>query len=311
MIEQQYYRLGELERSFGLSLENLRYMVENDQIRLLFKAAHAKYLIGLLGAQNQFSGFGSAHYSGFICITKADQLTLITKHKVHCSKMWLLQQSKIMRLDADYPYKHCLPNQYVQEWIKKDSIEASDNVWAIPYLTEHSGLGRGIVSLIADLAGKQPSDSDAAINKLPEYTLTTSALILTHDDICVTRGALIRLGLLEDLTVPRVPEHEKQTLSQADLGVKPKERTNDFHELLACIISAMPELTAKGVWTVLEKEVSESEGDREFDKYNILRDMSGNELYWMSRHNNASYFKFSSIGPTLSNIKKSLNLNKN
>ena len=142
MIEQQYYRLSELNRTFGLSLENLRYMVENDQIRLLFKTARAKYLIGLLGAQNQFSGFGSAYYSGFISITKADQLTLITKNKVHCSKMWLLQESDIKRLDDDYPYKLSPPNQYIQEWIKKDAIEASDNVWAIPYLTEHNGLER-------------------------------------------------------------------------------------------------------------------------------------------------------------------------
>ena len=270
MIEQQYYRLGELNRTFGLSLENLRYMVENDQIRLLFKTARAKYLIGLLGAQNQFSGFGSAYYSGFISITKADQLTLITKNKVHCSKMWLLQESDIKRLDDDYPYKLSPPNQYIQEWIKKDAIEASDNVWAIPYLTEHNGLGRGIVSLIADLAGKQVSESDAAINKLPEYTLTTSPLILTHDDICLSRQTLVRRGIISDEKVKPQTKPDKRRTENASL------------RLVQNLIKLYPTIGASALWEYLRENHEE---DESLDPESIICEVGRDELTWIDGTN--------------------------
>ena len=270
MIEQQYYRLGELNRTFGLSLEYLRYMVENDQIRLLFKTAHAKYLIGLISAQSQFSGFGSAYYSGFISITKADQLTLITKNKVHCSKMWLLQQSNIKRLDDVYPYKLSPPNQYVQEWIEKDCLEASDNVWAIPYLTEHNGLGRGIVSLIADLAGTQVSESDAAINKLPEYTLTTSPLILTHDDICISRQALIRLGIVNDEKVNAKTQPDKSRTENAS------------RSLVQNLIKLYPTLGASALWDYLRKNHEE---DESLDPESIICEVGRDELTWVDGTN--------------------------
>lgn len=266
MLQQKYYRLAELERSFGLSLENLRYLVENDQLHLIFKKPSEKYLIGLLNKQQKFIGFGSANYSGYFSLSKIDQLELIKKGKVRSNRMWLLQHSEIRRLEADYPYRLPSPNLYIQKWIKKDSIEVSDQIWAMPYLNETEGLARGFLTMLADF-GENPIEKDNdSLDKFPENTLIPNSMILSHDDICVTRIALKKLGLIED--------------------DKPKnaKTENAFKRLVHNLIKRHPQKGAAALWNHL---YDNHETDESLDPESILDEVGRDELSWVQGKDSA------------------------
>lgn len=108
-------------------------------------------------------------------------------------------------------------------------------------------------------------------------------------------------------------EHIKALITPCDID-KPQEntimqsmgRSSDFSHLVNIIISSQPHISAKEFWTILEKEIQTDEGQREYDKYNILTQQIGNEIFWRSRYGNSGSQKFNSINTTLSRAKKKL-----
>lgn len=87
--------------------------------------------------------------------------------------------------------------------------------------------------------------------------------------------------------------------------IKGIKYSNDLHEVLGHMLLAAERDSAKEIWQVLEREAATSEGERTFDRYNILVDVSGSEVLWRDRAKGKEhYFSFASLGPTLTKIRK-------
>lgn len=70
IVVKEYYRLSELERYFGISEDDVKYLVENDKIRLSLFCSHAKFIVGEWidnkDSKTKFCGNSVVNYQGAI-----------------------------------------------------------------------------------------------------------------------------------------------------------------------------------------------------------------------------------------------------
>jgi len=85
-------------------------------------------------------------------------------------------------------------------------------------------------------------------------------------------------------------------------GVK-ESRTNQLHELFKAVRCYLIE--AEDCEPSQKRIQKEIENNYElYDREGIIQEIDGDEIFWLSKHGNHSKFKLSSLGPTLSNLKK-------
>jgi len=85
-------------------------------------------------------------------------------------------------------------------------------------------------------------------------------------------------------------------------GVK-EIRTNQLHEFFKRVRRYLIE--AEGCEPSQRRIRKEIEKDYELhDREGIIQEIDGDEIFWISEHGNHRRFKLSSLGPTLSNLKK-------
>ena len=87
-----------------------------------------------------------------------------------------------------------------------------------------------------------------------------------------------------------------------DEGVK-ESRTNQLHVFFKRVRRYLIE--AEGCEPSQRRIRKEIEKDYELhDREGIIQEIDGDEIFWISEHGNHRRFKLSSLGPTLSNLKK-------
>lgn len=270
MLKQNYYRLDELDREFGLGLGKLRYLIENNELDLLFNKQIGKCLIGSVNSKGGFIGHGVANYSGVFSPQKKDQLTLIVEGKVGCTNLRILQNQKIQRLSDEYPYFLPTPNSIIYDW--QTNVQLADNakIWAMPYLEETDGVMRGLFNLLAGFGDGPTAAVDKTIQRLPEKTLLTNPVALTLQDIIVTRNTLIELGLIDDNNTKSAPVIENPRTE------------NSFKRLVQNIIQLHPQKGATALWNYLYEY---HESDETLDPESILDEIGRDELTWIDAKN--------------------------
>ncbi|WP_289029671.1 hypothetical protein [uncultured Paraglaciecola sp.] len=269
-MKQNYYRLAELDREFGLSLGKLRYLIENNELDLLFNRGIGKCLIGSVDSKGRFVGYGVANYTGIFSPQKNDQLTLIIKGKVECTKLRIAQNQHIQRLSDEYPYILPTPNSTIADWQQKDQIADNENIWAIPYLRETDGLMRGLFGLLTNRDDNIIETVNETINKLPDKTLIPKPLVLTFEDITVARATLIRLGLIDENSVKHVIER------------KSVRTENAFKRLVQNLIQLYPQKGGTALWNYLYEHHN---SDESLDPESILCEIGRDELTWVDSKN--------------------------
>ena len=85
-------------------------------------------------------------------------------------------------------------------------------------------------------------------------------------------------------------------------GVK-EIRTNQLHEFFKKVRGTLLDVTGcEPPIKIIQKEIERNH--LEYDMEGIIKYIDGDVIYWVSAHGNHSKFKLSSLGPTLSNLKK-------
>ena len=82
-----------------------------------------------------------------------------------------------------------------------------------------------------------------------------------------------------------------------------ESRTNQLHEFFKKVRRCLSE--AEGCEPSQKRIQKEIENNYElYDREGIIKEIDGDEIFWISEHGNHRRFKLSSLGPTLSNLKK-------
>ncbi|MGK2235660.1 MAG: hypothetical protein ACI85L_000779 [Pseudomonadota bacterium] len=318
MIEKEYYRLDELEKRFDLSFSDVLYLVENSKLDLAFRLADNKFIIGGWAKGNGFIGYASVKYSGFANITQKDQLTLLSKHKTNCKYFWLLNKDKIVSANYDYPFESKTPNAFLHTWQPKQPSDISwDRIPAKLFPKEQEHIAhtlKNAMSSIKTLSNKQskPSEYEKEFDaKIPKVQFYSVGINFELADICILHYELVKAGIAES----QMKSPIEITPSLTPLVVSnqtPKTRSDDFYDLLIRLVGAEPELTAKGYWRNLERELDDLQEYRVFDKHNLLIEISGTHINWKDRSGKPKKpMSFSSFSNRLTKVRKELFPNNN
>jgi hypothetical protein len=299
MIKKDYYRYDELNPRFNILDADLVYWHEKGLLSFVIPQLIQDYIIGGWIKDQGFRGYGVVEYKGLIGIPSGTEKLILEKGKSHIDDCWLLELDKIKYLDDSYRFSVPLPNSLIYSWQPKTLAEIKwDKIPAKRFPTvrkEHSV--QPFIKAMESISKKESKPMSYFESDLKDV-LDSPYLGIKKQELCITHFKLIELGVIPD---------ETNVLSSPILEIFEKDsRTNDFHDLLLKILRHHPGLSAKKIWILLERDFQMPEDERVYDTHNILRDISGNEIYWVSRHKNDNYFRFSSLAPTLSKLKKLL-----
>ena len=316
--------LSELKDVFGFSDADIHYLNAETEVSFCLYCKTAGVIIGGWKKGN-FFGAGTADYSGLISMTKQQQVKLFETEKVNVASGLLLQKEKISRYTTQYPFKVDMPNTVVNGWLSIPFEKIHFN--EVPFhfypeerksmMKQFTGLLNQISKIQSVKSNTKQSSSlmdDEQIEDELFYNWKSFAL----SDVCITGMELEKAKsyLSGDANNNNVIEHKSvgEKSIEKSLPLKPitqvistrPERESDFNSLLTKIVLSDQYISAKDVWSILEREVKLQANERKFDQYNILKKIVADELFWESRYGNSGIQKFSSINTTVSRAKKKL-----
>jgi hypothetical protein len=305
VIKKQYYRLSELQQLKGISEEDVRYWMERDELPLLFYRTDAFFLVGD-SKSNAFRAHCYVSYRGLVELELFHDQYLLDHGYTETTTCYLTELDRVDSLGTGCPTVIAPPNMYVSSWDPKEPEEIEGDKF---FAMENHTPSR------VEVNDPEPEGGffDSLDNSSARIHIVVHSHRYTFNDLVLSDETLFRLGVLEnDELADRTIKSRVNTSGNINSIVSSnKQRKQDIREVLEAILKTHPDISAKGAWSLLENEVQMDPEQRKFDRYNVLRSMSENEIYWVSRYENGGYLKFKSIGPTLSRIKKALKSVKN
>ncbi|WP_076541095.1 hypothetical protein [Shewanella sp. UCD-KL21] len=318
---KSYYRISELQSTFGLSEADLQYLCTDTEVSFCLYCKTQNIVIGGW-SKGKFNGFGSAKYAGLISMTKEQQFELFEKNKISIRCSTLLQKNKILHYSSDYPFSVEIPNGVIQKWFNVTFEQlpfdraSFKNMPFIFYPQERTSMLKDFERFCEEVAAMANPASLKTPKKPNEIELFYSVKTFLLEDVCITSEELENVKahfsidvspsvkfenkVVEVVTQKSLPSTEFKALKASNA----KEREYDLNVLIADIVAFNKFITAKEVWSILEEESKLQNSEREFDKYNILKAVVDDELMWESRYGRSGKQKFSSLNTTLSRIKK-------
>jgi len=224
----------------------------------------------------------------------------------------LLDPEGVLSYSTTYPFKRPTPRDWLYDWNpinqEKLNLEAA-RATPLPY--ESQPLQEHLASLTKMFEQIQTESTNLNtssylpddINKL-ELNFHSNANFST-EDLKIPASEIKRYkcdcaaSLSDALTTDNSNEHKTTT----------KARTNQLHELIKRILITNPDISAKSVWRVIEKETDRD--DPLFDHENLLLKVDSNCIEWKNKYHKEHVLTWSSFITLLSKLKARLKQESN
>jgi hypothetical protein len=319
MIVKDYYRLEELEVKFGISKNDVLYLVEQNKIRLAFYREAVNYLIG--GWLDEgFIGCGAVSYEGMVTVQQDVGLELFAKEKADTLNFQLCERDNINYLTGEYPFSVPLPNGFLCKWSAKGLEDIKrERIPARVYPSESASLIWILTNTLKTIdAMKFQGENTEGFNALAEYpkkVLMGTSATLNLTDACLLRSDLEALGLMStdnsvkhynilqnsppslELLVDAIQSSEPERLTKFD---------NDFDELLAKILQDNKGVKQKEIMRILTEEARSEEDIRKYDTRNILLDEVEGKIVWQDfgSTKQEKYYSSKTIANRITGVRK-------
>ncbi|MEQ5805829.1 hypothetical protein J3369_00270 [Alteromonas sp. NFXS44] len=285
---QKFYFLNDAAEIAKVSVQTLHYHILQRQFPLSLFMPEREYI-----AVEPFT-IGSVGqcvlaYEGVISLTADDSITLLHSGSFSITQVTLADRANATLVSRKYPFKKPLPNEYMKEWDTHKLGELPEHdIEAVFKGIEEEATAQGIF-----LPDSNRSADALSIRKGSELAHLTHAVIQHRH--------LVEAGLLN---ASKSHSETNKPIPQKGLN---GQRISDLHHLLSVILQSDPKISTKHCEVLLREEVSRNKDERDYDSIGILIDISDSELVWESKRGNRQTFKLSSLGATLSSIRKRLN----
>lgn len=284
---KEYYSLSEIEL-LNLSKDDICYWVQQRKIRISVFIPERQYIAVAPYTEGKV-GQCVLLYEGIVTLSCDDSIELLHKCTLPVTHVTLANRAKAMLVSRKYPYKSPMPNQFISSWESHKLGELPEHdIEAIFSGNEIENMANRVLEMLQ----KSPV-------AYPKTFIQKGVEVINQDRVLFQHRHLVEAGLIAPQTV-------QKELVQDGKGRLSGQRVSDFHELLARILNTDLKTSTKRCEAILRNEVSLPVIERELDYKGILIDISATELVWKSSRGNRQTFKLSSLGPTLSNIKKKL-----
>ncbi|MDO6686732.1 MULTISPECIES: hypothetical protein [unclassified Agarivorans] len=325
---EKFVLLSEVGRFSKLTESDISLHTNPSELEFACYTKSTKSIIGAV-VEGRFRGIGVYNYRGWMGVSAKSASNIIDSGKSQVYFGRATANAGVELVSEVYPFQVYYPNNLIAEWGRPSEMSDYPHLRVYPYFIERAsnqrlmaqgqemffGAMKGLASLRKDF---DPEDEhvlkyEADITKSKEDAELTPELILSEIGFTFQRSELgISLASLKKLEAQMFgsPEVEQPIAGKQIQAIEPEQTNtltfnNDLHEVLYNILIAGGDTSHKGVWRTLENEFAKDEGERPFDKYNILLDVSATELLWVSRAGlNRQTMKFSSLATALSKLKK-------
>lgn len=330
-MEKEYYRLNEVKSRFGLSFEDIKYLVQESKITPVFYLQNQQYIVGSWFKSKGFVAHAKVFYKGLVYLNHDAQLTLLNKGRVRALEFGLVKPQNMQNISTTYPLRTPTPNTFMYSWEPLTEQELLQRPLGARLLPNESvdwfELVNSLVEGVAEASqkAKEYSSFDEAGNitfePLPasdKFNIKDQNQLLKAADILILRQELIRLEIIKG-EAPQAIQHQAQIEASPSESKEtenkppkitapdaPKKRSNQLTELLERVLADNPTISAKETWRVLEEEVSKELDERLFDTDGILMDVSHSEIAWKSRYGNLSSTKLTTFDAAVSRVRKRL-----
>jgi hypothetical protein len=282
MIKKEYYRLNDLNRYFGITLDDIRYWIERGVIPLKFHRTDAVFVIGDPESQLSFCGHGYVFYDGLVELYQYHDTELIKNGFTTTYNVYLCERERIEFIDIHCPQAIAPPNQYIKSWEAKHPDQIQGEYFLA--MENHD--------VVQSKSIEKNSITNGFLIKLdsnsPELHIEVKPVRYELEQICITEESLLELGVIEsDLLTCRSKAMQKSNDEQILTEQKsmPRHRfANQFQELLARIVNRDRTLKPKQIHRILSNECKIDEDERTFDTDHIMLDCVNGVLVWKDIH---------------------------
>ena len=271
MLVKEYYRISELKDRFDVSVEDIKYLVENSKIELVFYIESHQYIYGGWLKDKGFVGYGSLNYCGLVKISEQEQHDLVLKDNIKLRCFRLIDRKNISNVNHDYPYETSPPHAFIYAWQPKSikSIEW-DYIPAKLFHNEQEHHLRTVGNMfkdavaIFDVAPKSPPKENL-MDRIPKKGFYHDGIKLQFSDSCVLHKDLVALNIIK----PELTVNTNQPPSKS-------ERLIDI--LLTRLLDQFPDDKPAKVWEKLKADLNNE--PRLFDIDEIIDEIDLDTLYW-------------------------------
>ena len=280
-----YYRLTTLTDEFNISLDRLRYGVENGAIPVSLFLSQTSIVYGYF-SKTGFVGQGAALYEGIISLFRKEALTLLSDKSIKIDRFILRQINKLTRESHTYPFITPLPNKVFAGWEETESSATRAlALVAYCYPTENqsasSMVSQSLQGLPSVLDKPELRQFTQSLSSRPAWYFDMPKVEVNRDNICF---------LAEDL-------------KKADLFSSGKRGESLLNIMVKELINAYPSKGGAALWKLVTDELWLESSP--FESTNIVIDIEKGKLTWRNQKEEDSTITKASFENLVSKIKKS------
>jgi hypothetical protein len=273
VLVKEYYRITELKDRFNVSVEDIKYLVENSKIELVFYNEVNQYIFGGWLEGKGFVGYGSLNYSGLVKIAEQEQRKLLLNENISIKSFRLLNKKNISNVNHNYPYKSPLPNAFLYAWQPK-AIKDIEWIYIPAKLFHHEkehhfrSMGNMIKDAMSsfDTAQEVLAKTDTSVfDKAPKKGFYHEGIELQFSDSCVLHDDLVKLNIIQ-----------QELSNNSNAQSCPSKRPIDT--LLISILKQFPKDKPAELWSKLQADISQA--TRLLDIDEIIDEVGEKELFW-------------------------------
>lgn len=282
MKTKKYYTLKEL--SSEIDIDDIFYSVQQRELTFSFFLPERQYVAIDLGAPINI-GKCLLNYEGLVKLSIDDSIELIHAKSLKTDIVLLSERAYCTVEETEYPYRGKVPNSVFKAWKQTKYLDLPEENIPAMFKPKESILKNPLSHLV------QEGEVWSTLSQI-----TAQPHIFVLENVVVQHENLVEAGLF--------PSKQKQDIPNSLL--LEGKRISPLHEVLAQILIVNQSISAKACELLLRQEVQLTPDEREFDSLGILIDMSDSELMWKNTRGGRGTFKLSSLGATLSSIRKRL-----
>ena len=295
MIEKEYYQVDELKKLFNVSVEEVRSLVANKKIELVFNLKTHYYIYGNLNENKEFTGHCSGNYSGLVKISFAEQIELLSQEFIQVEYLTILDTRQYIYQHFGYPFETSFPNHFLHKWESKLVDGSGEGVTAKLYskkLNEYLTPARQMVQNAYETTKEREdnkkddisSSQNSIIEKTTQKIFHQESIKLTFADSCVLHTDVVRLGYIK---------------SKSE-GIASNRRPID--RLLLSMLDNYPDDKPSQLWSKLKNDILNE--PRIFDVDEIIDEVGDGQLYWFDNDSEIKKKKKKSFYNLVSSLKK-------
>lgn len=322
MGSKSYFRLNELQYHYDITVDELRYFVEQKKLLCSFLLPSSKLVFGSTNKLG-FTACGFGEFKGLISVSNSASLELFQKERTR-PRLVIIRDGEFSHYSTEYPYSVSVPNSVIQDWQPSSLSKAKPNILLAKMRPYEASSGTALLSEVTEVL-KSFSQADKEVdnpwaqrlNDKNIKKLYSEGFTFNLADTCFYIKDLKSLGLLKsdrDVAMVRKNQKHLERSGLPDSSVSASNEISSYYNrgsktnrIVSNLVDYAPTSKSSELWTLLRRSLNDDELLDQLDPDREILDMTPNEIIWNVPEEAPSHqkqIKRSTFNNVLAKIKK-------